>query len=306
MAGISSNALKGANYSKNRKEFNGIEHTTDLDMNQYDAFYRTLDPQLGRWWQIDPKPDYMWSPYSAMNDNPISKADFLGDTARFGASLSQAFSYNGKQVNGSDLAQKTVKEWSKIGGVKLGINATTGEVEFKGNAKGKYSETGRQEVMALVTGQGQVTVDFSTGDGSHTSGNNIFINPSEVGSIVKGTSSDLDPLTLSFGMVGLHEFGHTKAGGGDFHGPQTLSRFGQIDMLDIKGNAIRQEMSAITGSDWGQRSSYSPMSINGVNYLPFSFSAKQALERSKLVEGRMGGDLVAPIPTKQIIAISAY
>ncbi|SEA59015.1 RHS repeat-associated core domain-containing protein [Chitinophaga terrae (ex Kim and Jung 2007)] len=80
MAGISSNALKGTQYSKNRKEFNGIEHTTDLDMNQYDAFYRTLDPQLGRWWQIDPKPDFRNSPYSAMNNNPIRFSDMLGDT----------------------------------------------------------------------------------------------------------------------------------------------------------------------------------------------------------------------------------
>ncbi|MFY0254330.1 hypothetical protein ACDQ55_10295 [Chitinophaga sp. 30R24] len=55
MAGISSNALKGSNYPKNRKEYNGIEHTTDLDLNQYDAFYRTLDPQIRRWNQVDPK-----------------------------------------------------------------------------------------------------------------------------------------------------------------------------------------------------------------------------------------------------------
>ena len=58
MAGISSNALKGTQYSKNRKEFNRIEHTTDLDLNQYDAVYRTLDPQIGRWWQIDHEQDF--------------------------------------------------------------------------------------------------------------------------------------------------------------------------------------------------------------------------------------------------------
>jgi RHS repeat-associated protein len=85
MAGISSNALKGANYSKNRKEFNGIEHTTDLDLNQYDAFCRTLDPQLGRWWQIDPKPNDAISLYATVDNNPIRYSDFLGDTAIAGA-----------------------------------------------------------------------------------------------------------------------------------------------------------------------------------------------------------------------------
>lgn len=81
MAGISSSALKGANYPENRKKYNGIEHTTDLDMNQYDAFYRNLDPQIGRWNQIDPKIDEMeaWSPYVSNYNNPIRYNDFLGD-----------------------------------------------------------------------------------------------------------------------------------------------------------------------------------------------------------------------------------
>ncbi|PSL34555.1 DUF6443 domain-containing protein [Chitinophaga ginsengisoli] len=82
MAGISTDALKGSNYSQNRKEFNGIEHTTDLDLNQYDAFYRTMDPQIGRWTQIDPMPDYSLSPYTAMGNNPIFNSDFRGDTIR--------------------------------------------------------------------------------------------------------------------------------------------------------------------------------------------------------------------------------
>ncbi|SKD09162.1 RHS repeat-associated core domain-containing protein [Chitinophaga ginsengisegetis] len=81
MAGISSNALKGTNYSKNRKEYNGMEHTTDLDMNQYDAFFRTLDPQIGRWWQIDPKGESSLSesPYVSMGNDPAKNIDPLGD-----------------------------------------------------------------------------------------------------------------------------------------------------------------------------------------------------------------------------------
>jgi RHS repeat-associated protein len=82
MAGISSNALMGTNYSKNRKEFNGIEHITDLDLNQYDAFYRNFDPQLGKWRQIDPKPNDAVSLYAAMDNNPIRYSDFLGGITR--------------------------------------------------------------------------------------------------------------------------------------------------------------------------------------------------------------------------------
>jgi RHS repeat-associated protein len=81
MAGISSNALKGVNYPENRKKYNGIEFTKDLDLNIYDAQLRNLDPQIGRWNQVDPKTEKMemWSPYVSNYDNPIRFNDFLGD-----------------------------------------------------------------------------------------------------------------------------------------------------------------------------------------------------------------------------------
>ena len=79
-AGISSKAASFGG-AENRKKFNGIEHTTDFDLNTYDAFFRNADPQIGRWWQIDPKPNMAESPYSMMGNNPIMNIDPLGDTA---------------------------------------------------------------------------------------------------------------------------------------------------------------------------------------------------------------------------------
>jgi RHS repeat-associated protein len=80
MSGISSRA---AGKAENKKKYNGIEYENSFDLNMGETFFRTHDPQLGRWWQIDPKPSYEISLYAAMDNNPISKADFLGDVAVF-------------------------------------------------------------------------------------------------------------------------------------------------------------------------------------------------------------------------------
>lgn len=67
---------------ENRKKYNGIEFENDLDLNIYDAQFRELDPQIGSWWEIDPKVDemYQWSAYASNFDNPIRYEDHLGDT----------------------------------------------------------------------------------------------------------------------------------------------------------------------------------------------------------------------------------
>jgi RHS repeat-associated protein len=81
MAGISSNALKGTNYQENRKKVNsGTEFNASLDLNFYETNYRSLDPQLGRFWQIDALGDMSLnnSPYTFSSNNPVLINDPLG------------------------------------------------------------------------------------------------------------------------------------------------------------------------------------------------------------------------------------
>jgi RHS repeat-associated protein len=83
MAGISSKAATFGE-PQNEIKFNGIEQNNDFDMNMYDAHYRNFDPQLGRFWQLDPKPSDSISLYAFAFNNPIKYNDPLGDTAILG------------------------------------------------------------------------------------------------------------------------------------------------------------------------------------------------------------------------------
>jgi RHS repeat-associated protein len=85
MRGISSKAIGTL---VNRKRYNGIEQNDNFDINLYEAFYRTLDPQIGRWQCVDPKTENMemWSPYVSMYDNPIKNVDPMGDQPGNGVS----------------------------------------------------------------------------------------------------------------------------------------------------------------------------------------------------------------------------
>ncbi len=79
------NGLKMEGYWMNsanfRYTFNSIEEIDDFGLNVNRATFRTLDPELGRWWSVDPEAGNLMgmSPYNSMNASPLMYSDPDGD-----------------------------------------------------------------------------------------------------------------------------------------------------------------------------------------------------------------------------------
>jgi len=119
-----------------RYKYNGIEEVNDFGLDLSFATFRTLDPSIGRWLQIDPVAEKYagMNPYNSMGNNPVSFSDPQGDD--FGLSILIGMAVGAAINAGSQYVKNDMSfnnfNWGSfagstiVGGVTAGVGAGVG------------------------------------------------------------------------------------------------------------------------------------------------------------------------------------
>lgn len=196
-----------------RYKFNDIERLKDLDVGIDMAFYRGLDPVLGKWYQVDPKAEaagFGMSPYCAMGNNTVSLSDPEGDLffvpiligAAIGAGISGATTIASNLIAGNNAFQgigKAIAMGAVGGAIGAGIgSAFAGTVFGQSTAFSVLNNVASTAATNAAFGQ-----DFTVGS----------LIGSVAGGFLQGHLPQFSGVKGGSLVNGLAEVGHRAASG---------------------------------------------------------------------------------------------
>lgn len=167
--GLTFNSYERENSAPNNLKYQSWELQDELNLGTYLTEFRSYDPAIGRWWQVDPKANEFHSPYVGMGNNPIRYIDPLGDTIRDNNGIVANYrTYENNRVSGLQgmLADKNF-DFAKYG---TSIEAVKGLVSgFQGIGEELDAMEASEQVYnvgfssEMAAGEGGMSFNAETG-----------------------------------------------------------------------------------------------------------------------------------------------